>query len=323
MAKTQIADVIIPEVFDPYVINRTMELSALYQSGIIQNNSKFNSLASQAAEFIQMPFWNDLSGEEEILSDSEALTPGKINAGKDIAVIHRRGKAWSANDLAGNLAGSDPMRAIGDLVASYWARRMQAVTIATLNGIFASTSMAGNIHDISAGSGAEAVISADSLVDAAYKLGDAEEGLTGIIMHSAVAAKLKKLDLIEYVQPSGENTKVPFYLGKRVIIDDALAATGGVYTTYLFGAGALALGNGSPVDFVATETDRDSLAGDDILINRKTFIIHPRGVAFNMAANIAGVSPTNAELAVGTNWNRVYEPKQIRIVQFKHRIATA
>ena len=35
MAKTQISDVIVPEVFNPYVVQRTMELSALYNSGII------------------------------------------------------------------------------------------------------------------------------------------------------------------------------------------------------------------------------------------------------------------------------------------------
>ncbi len=30
-----------------------------------------------------------------------------------------------------------------------------------------------------------------------------------------------------------------------------------VFSTYLFGEGAIALGNGSPVGHVATETDRD------------------------------------------------------------------
>lgn len=115
---TKIADVIVPEVFNPYVVNRTMELSALVQSGIIQNDPQFDSLASAAAKTVNMPFWNDLTGDDEVLSDSTALTPGKITAGQDEAVILRRGRAWGANDLAANLAGDDPMRAIGDLVAS-------------------------------------------------------------------------------------------------------------------------------------------------------------------------------------------------------------
>jgi hypothetical protein len=31
-------------------------------------------------------------------------------------------------------------------------------------------------------------------------------------------------------------------------------------------------------------------------------------------------TPTEAELANAQNWKRVYEPKQIRIVAFKHKI---
>lgn len=35
MPGTTLQDVIVPELFNPYVINRTMELSALFQCGII------------------------------------------------------------------------------------------------------------------------------------------------------------------------------------------------------------------------------------------------------------------------------------------------
>lgn len=145
-------------------------------------------------------------------------------------------------------------------------------------------------------------------------------------MHSAVEAALKKQNLIDTVQPSndvGFNT----YQGKRIIIDDGCPYTGTganmVFSTYLFGQGAIALGNGNPVGFVATETDRDKKKGSgvDFLINRKTNIMHPRGIAFtskNVAKKKEG--PTRVELADPRNWNPVYEPKQIRIVEFRHKI---
>ena len=41
MEITKIADVVVPELFNPYVVNRTMELSALVQSGIIVNSPEF------------------------------------------------------------------------------------------------------------------------------------------------------------------------------------------------------------------------------------------------------------------------------------------
>ena len=63
MAITKIADVIVPELFNPYVINRTMELSALFQCGIVTNNAEFDRLASEAARTHNMPFFEDLNGE--------------------------------------------------------------------------------------------------------------------------------------------------------------------------------------------------------------------------------------------------------------------
>lgn len=39
---TTLQDIIVPELFNPYVINRSMELSALYQSGIVSNNAEFD-----------------------------------------------------------------------------------------------------------------------------------------------------------------------------------------------------------------------------------------------------------------------------------------
>ncbi|WP_342455505.1 hypothetical protein [Caloramator sp. Dgby_cultured_2] len=149
MPITKIQDVIVPEVFNPYVIQRTAELSAIYQSGIISHLPEFDRLASAGAKTINMPFWNDLTGDSQVLSDQTPLVPNKITTGQDVAVIIRRGNAWAANDLAANLAGDDPMRAIGDLVAGYWAREMQRILLALLKGVFASASMSGNVHDIS------------------------------------------------------------------------------------------------------------------------------------------------------------------------------
>ena len=55
------------------------------------------------------------------------------------------------------------------------------------------------------------------------------------------------------------------------------------------------------------------------MINRRRFILHPRGIKYLGAAQ-AGLSPTNAELANGANWTRVFEQKNIRVVQFNHNI---
>lgn len=125
MAVTRIADVIVPQIFNPYVTQRTAELSALVQSGVIVPDPQLDVLASSGGKLVNMPFWNDLTGADEVLSDNSVLTPEKITANQDQAVLLMRGKAWRTNDLAKALSGDDPMRAIGDLVATYWARQRQ------------------------------------------------------------------------------------------------------------------------------------------------------------------------------------------------------
>jgi Major capsid protein 13-like len=317
MAATKIADVIVPKVFNPYVTERSTQLSALFESGIIATVPELNVFGMKGGTTVAMPFWKDLTGAEEILSDVVPLGVDKITSNQDIAVLHARGKAWGVNDLAEALSGDDPMAEIASLVGGFWARRWQAMLLSILDGVFKSPSMAGNVSDISAGAGDAAVISANTIVDALYKLGDASSVLTAFAMHSAVVAKLVKDQLIEFRPDADGSPTLPYYMGKRIIEDDSMPVNAGVYTSYLFGAGAIGYADGGAP--TPTETDRDSLAGEDILINRRHFVMHPRGVAW--IGTSTGVSPTNTELATGTNWDRRYDTKNIRIVQFKHKIA--
>lgn len=321
MADT-LSQVIVPELFNPYVINRTKEKSAFFQSGIVASNAKYDALASQTAPTVNMPFFEDLNGDSEAVVEGQDLTPAKLGSQNDVAAIFRRAKMWYASDLDAALSGLDPMKAVGERVASFWARDMQHELIQILAGVFGAATMKDNILDISALEGAAANWTANAFIDAEEKLGDAKTDLTAVVMHSATEAYLKKQNLIQTVQPSSD-VAFGLYQGKRVIVDDGCPVSAGVYTTYLFGDGAIAYGNGSPVGFVPTEIDRDKKKGSgvDYLINRRTSILHPIGVAWTGASVANTVSgPTRAEFAKAANWKRVYETKQIRIVAFKHKL---
>lgn len=320
MAKVQISDVIVPSIFNPYVIEKTKELSALFQSGIVQTVQEINGNLNKGNRIVNMPYWTDLSGADEVLSDSGALTPGKIGSSQDVATQLFRGRAWSANDLAATMSGDDPMMAIGDLVASYWQRQQQSALISVLKGVFNGPLNTSHVNNLAIEDGANATASnkanADAIIDTISKLGDAHEQLTGIVMHSVVYFNLVKQQLISTIRDANGKVLYNEYLGKRVIVDDGCPAVAGTtsgfkYTTYLFGNGAIGYGEGNPE--VPTETDRDSLAGDDILINRKHYVLHPRGVKFT-DSSVAGSSPTNAELETVGNWAKVYDNKAIRMV---------
>jgi len=334
MAKTMLADIIIPTEFERYAIERTAQLSELVQSGIIEQAAEFDALAAGGGREVHMPFWKDLTAARQILSDSASLTVNKITSDQDIARIHNDAQTWGVNHLAKAVSGDDPLGAIADLVAEYWARTDQAFLLSCLKGIFGAATMAGNKLSIAAeatGSVTAATkLNGETFVDATVKLGDRGDRLTAVAMHSATEAALRKADLIDFIPDSEGKAQVRTFQGRRVIVDDGMPVRAGttsgfVYTTYLFGPGAFAKGN-APLDGTAlqggfgtegVEIARVPLDSDTLLINRRRYILHPRGVKFT-SSSVAGDSPTNAELETGANWTRVFENKNVRIVAVDH-----
>jgi len=314
---TLISDIIVPQVFNPYFIERTAQLSKLIASGVVKPDPAFDVLALRGGSQIQMPFYTDLDGADEVLADDDDLTPGNISTGRDVATLLMRGRAWGVNDLAKALSGDDPLGAIVELVGSYWARREQHTLIDILNGaLFCPTAIGDKVLDISELESGLNAIDGSTFLDACQLMGDAKDRITAVAMHSAVETQLAKDDLIAIVRDSDGKVVMKTFMDKQVIVDDNCPAAAGVYTTYLFGEGAIARGEGEAP--VPSETDRDSLGSNDYLITRRHFLLHPRGIRW------IGVpeddSATNDELATPTNWEMVYEPKNVRIVGFVHQL---
>lgn len=320
---TRIQDVIQPEIFTPYLIQRTMELSALIQSGIARNMDEFDRLASGPNTLVNMPYWEDLTGDPEVMNDQDHTEPGKITTNMDVARKLAFTKSYGANALAALLSGDDPMRAIADLFAAYWQRQYQRILLCVLDGIFAASNMSDKVHDIT---GEENnLINGKTFLDAMQRMGDAKDLLTAVMMHSAVENYLAKNDLIEFKEESQGKVRLPYFMNKRVIVDDNMPfdQETGVGVAYLFGEGAIAWGNGSHERILQTEVVRDglSLAGEDVLVNRRILIMHPRGVKWTETDVTApGQFPTMQDLQKGENWLRVYEPKAVRIVKFVFNI---
>ena len=335
MAKTAVADIIIPTLFEQYALERTAELAEFGKCGIVEAAPEFDRIAAEAGgREVKMPYWKDLTATRQLLSDSAALTVNKITADVDIARIHNDAQVWSVNHLANVVAGADPMRAIVDLVAEYWARIDEGLIVSSLKGMFGAASMSGNLLAIQAEGGAEPSsanrLTGATFVDACLKLGDRADRLTAVAMHSATEAALRKLDLIDFLPDSLGKAQLRTFQGRRVVVDDNLPTAPGetdgvVYTTYLFGQGAFAKGSAtlgtSPLQggfgTAGVEIARSALDSDTLLINRRRFLLHPRGVRFT-SADVEQDTPSNAELENPANWERVWEAKNVRIVAVTH-----
>ena len=351
---TQVTDIVVPEIFTPYVQQLTMEQARLVQSGMLERSPLMDQMLAGGGLTFNVPSFRDLDNDTDnvstdAVSDALAWTglsgtavggnyptlndslPLKTQTDTEIAVRLSRNNSWSSADLAAALAGPDPMDSIAGRVSYYWARRLQAVFIATWNGVILDNvaSDSGDYqNDISGASFVDGVtnFSAEAFLDAAVTMGDGMEGLTGVMVHSIVYNRMQKNNLIDFIPDARGEVTIPTFLGREVIVDDGMPATGSVYDTWLFGGGATQLGVGSAK--VPTEVERKPGAGNgggqEILHSRQEWSMHPVGHAYTGTAANGGPGNSTAsnDLQNAGSWDRRYpERKQVKFARLVTREA--
>lgn len=331
---TRVADVIVPEIFTPYVQQLTEEKSRLVQSRVVQRDPWLDNFLAGGGLTAHAPSWKDLDNDADNVSTddpAQTSTPNKIGSAQEIVVRLSRNNSWKTADLTSALAGADPADAIANRVADYWVRRAQAAFVATLTGVFADNAAAptGTEHvqndmtvDISGVSFVDGVtnFSAEAFIDACLTMGDSMQSLGIIFMHSVVYGRCQKNNMIDFVPDATQTINIPTFLGREVIVDDGMPNAGGVFQSWLFGPGAVRLGTGSPK--VPTETDRlpaeGNGAGTEVLYNRVEWCFHPVGHKYVGTAPNGGPSNANTSnnLANAGSWMRSFtERKQIKVAR--------
>lgn len=344
MAEVRIADVVVPELFAPYVTTMTEQKTALIDSGVVTRDAALDGFLAGGGTTFNSPSWRDIDDDSNILADrvssdnpATIATPNKIQTNQELSVRLSRNNSWKTMDLVAALAGDDPSTAIANRVAAYWRRRLQAVFVATWSGVFADNAQATPNDDPRAGitnnevqddltvdiSGAFTPgvtdFSAEAFIDAITTAGDSQSDFIAVMMHSIVFSKAQKNNLIDFVPDSvnANAADIPVFLGRRVIVDDSMPNAAGVFDTWIFGAQASRWGVGNPK--VPAEVDREPAEGNgggsESLWSRIEWAMHPVGYRF-LSGSVANVNggPDNSELADGVNnWARTFpERKQIK-----------
>ena len=329
------SDLIIPEIFTPYVIEQTTQRDSFLASGVVAPMAELN--ATEGGDFVNVPFFSaNLTGDFEVLSDSSSLTPSKISTDKQVGVILHRGRAFESRDLAALASGADPMAAIGQKIGAYIANQRQKDLLSCLDGVFGSinandsnSAFFGLTIDSESGD-TPTGLSPKHVAKARSILGDQGDKLTAVCMHSKVYYDLVERKMVDYVLASdgnggsatasggtiapayGGDGTVPTYCGLRVIVSDDVSTTGSgastEYSTYFFTQGAVASGEQAGL---TTETDRDILAKSDAMAVDLHYCYHPVGSKWAVTT----VNPTRAQLGTVANWSKVYETKNIGIVR--------
>ena len=331
------SDLIIPEVFTPYLIEATTQTDSFLQSGVVQPLAELNLSSERGGDFVKIPFYKaNLTGDFEVLTDSTSLTPAKITADNQIAAVLHRGRAFSSRDLAALAVGGglDPMAAIAQKMAAYVNNQKQKDLYSCLTGAFGSI----NANDsnsalfaltIDSESGdTPTALSPRHVARAKALLGDQGEKLSAMAVHSNVYYDLLERNVIDRIYDDGgnadtnaasgsttrafDNPSFGSFMGLRVIVSDDIPTTGSgsstEYSTFFFTQGAVVTGEQAPI---RTQTDRDILALEEAMAVDLHYIYHPVGLKYAVST----VNPNRSTLETVGSWSKVYETKNIGIVR--------
>ena len=232
-------------------------------------------------------------------------------------VVVGRAKAWVEKDFSYDITGGqDFMDNVAKQVADYWQDIDQDTLLAILRGVFAMTSTKGaefvkkHTYEVDGPMEATTLNSAT-----AQACGDHKKKFSMIFMHSVVSTNLENLNLLtalKYTDKDGVTRDLTLYTwnGKLVIVDDGMpteeAEDGStVYTSYVLGEGTINYEDiGVKVPYEMAR-DPKTNGGQDTLYTRQRKVFAPFGLSYEKAKQ-ASLSPTDDELADGTNWDLVH-----------------
>ena len=331
------------EVFQKYVDRvPNMHLNTLIKSGAIVGRPELAGAMSDqvGGNFLTTPLKGLIGGTPLNYDGVTNITSTSTQTYSHSRVVVGRAKAWTEKDFSYDITGGvDFMQNVAEQVAEYWDEQDQAMLIKVLDGIFAMNDDAGaefveeHTHDVSNITNSEGVLGymdATTLNTGMQKaMGDHKQKFSLTLMHSAVATHLENLKVLVYLKYNDANgierdLNIGTLNGRTVIVDDDMPViTEGTgtsatkkYVTYVFGQGAVEYTNCGAK--VPAEMARDPYrnGGEDTLITRNRKCFAPYGISFTGIENIATLSPTDAELATGSNWeivntggtNKIYLP---------------
>lgn len=316
------------KVFQKYMQKvENPKINSMIKSGVLRVNNELKSrlVDGVGGNTIIEPIKGLLDGQVINYDGSTNITTTSRNTYQQTKIVVGRAKGWEEKDFSTDLTGINWMAGVAGEVAEYYEGVNQDDILAILKGIFSMTDtegakfVAGHTTDITEETNAN--VGATTLNSAIQKAsGDRKSIFRLAFMHSVVATNLENLQLLEYLKYTDANgiqrdLGMATWNGRLVIIDDEMpveeveessAGAGdgySAYTTYILGEEAIEYCDVGAK--VPSEVARDAATngGVDKLYTRQRKLFAPKWISWKGAASI--ISPTNAQLGTGSNWEIV------------------
>lgn len=313
--------------------------TALLNSGAVVNDAMIADMIRGSGNFYTIPFYSVLAEDDPQNYDGNTdIVPVETSDKAQSGIVFSRAKAWAARDFIQDFHRADPLASITAQVAKWWDKYRQRQMIKLLNGIFSIADDSSDawdawqLHTTKLAATGSSVTDANkvgvaSAAEAIQKAVGDNSGIFGaVVMHSAVAMNLAKLEQLEFRKQTDANgmqrkMNIADWNGLTVVVDDGVPVTASStasgemeYTTYLLGNGAIRRASAPVENPVENHRDAKKNGGQDEIITRVRETIHPNGFTFVPPSNMA-VSPTDQVLFAAANWKLAANPKNIAIAR--------
>lgn len=337
MAVTAISDLWTPDVWIPGVAEEVVQQPSIINSGVVVRDPRFDAEAAGPGTKASIPFFQEPNYDDQIQAEPDNPTINAITGDVQISPIMNRVSTLGHGALAGAVSGSDPVAYALQVIARQRLRQRQKTLVNVLAGVFGTSGSGAlaahrndNFVEVVGNQTSAHFLTSTMFNNATALLGENKDKLAmggGVLVHPDVETNLLNQDDIDYVKDSEGRVILTLYKGiplyRSSLLRRAGTTSGYVYTSYVFGPRAIAMGDkpqisqaGLPDSVASLVAKIDEHANSWTLYDRTRFVMLPAFCAWG--GTPSGQSATNAELATEGNWSLVADDiDNVPIVQIK------
>lgn len=313
-----------------YIDNDPLVPSPFVQSGAFTGDTRLAPLLKSGSATFEVPYIGGIDGGLEPNYGNTIYTdiamPRDIAGGKMQGRVAFLNEGFREASLQRHLTQVNALEIIGGKISRMWQTGAENRARATLAGLRNYDQANGKVltTDVSAASASETSgFSFDAFVEAEASLPPGERGTGVMIVHPAIAAKIRKQNVAELLQVQADIPPIRVYNG-RALIESELGTKIGTganakYVTLLASAGAFSYSQAAGNDDLEVERTAATSngQGDRVLWTRRNMLIHPQGFSFIAdEASLTGgterqsISASWGDLQKAENWKLTLEAKQ-------------
>lgn len=279
------------EVYNqPYLADlvspKPAETSKFWLSGAVQSDGRIQALLSMGQSVVELPYLIPIDPNVEPFYSNTIYTdiavPEGITATKMKARVAYANKSWFEARLERFLTGKSPLELIAQYRDNYWKTYAEHRLVATLVGV--------RTYDFANGKKITTdkanVFSVNDFIEAEGTMDQEFRGKGAIVVHPAIATKMRLEKLLIPFQDPATLTTVDMYNGRTVIetTEGTTAKVGSTqkYISYLLNEGAFIGETVAGHDDMELERSglRANGGGTTVLITRQNILVQPTGFDF-------------------------------------------